>query len=859
MFNFNLRKTNIYQAVLRDRNIFFRFAKTEKKLFLTFSIIILLFFLYGFVPENFSLSFNRKLLGLSIILLVFSIVSWIKECFLSSRMRSKVKTPLKEIILEPEEHNLAEFLSFKVAKAVFKSIRFAKSKKISQIDSSLLFYFVLKDNPNINFIFIRALLNPNKIEEILNENLKILKRTAISTKGIKEGFKEVFADSFKQVILESFNIAEKRGHPKIELLDIVSALAEHDSIFKKLLIKYNLKAEDIENLSLWLENLEKQEYERKKFWEWQNLLKKGSLAKEWTAGYTITLDKFSFDLSETLKRQGFPETVGHQEEIEEIERILSKTEDNNALIVGEPGSGRKSIVQALAKRSILGESLPDINYKKVVYLDLPLLLSQTESIKATESTLETILNEVVTAGNIILVIDEFHNYITGVARLGAIDISGILSSYLNLPQFQFIGITSYKGLHQYIERHPSILNFFEKVEVSEISQQDVLVLLEDLALRLEAKYKKFISYQALRDTIFYCDRYLHDTPFPEKATELLDEAMIYVVQKKEEFLSSKHVAKIISDKTDIPVGKIEIKEKEILLDLENLIHKRIINQEEAVKEVSDALRRARAGISIRKGPMGSFLFLGPTGVGKTETSKSLVEIYFNSEDKMIRLDMSEFQNITDISRLIGSSSQEGLLITRVREEPFSLILLDEIEKAHPNILNLFLQVLDEGHITDGLGRKVDFRNTIIIATSNAGYLIILEALKMQKKMSEIKEELLDYLFKERIFRPEFINRFDAVVVFKSLTKENLFDISELLLKKVKKNLAQKSIEFVITPELKEKIVELGYEPKFGAREMQRVIQDKVGNVLAKALLSNQIKGGDSIEINPEDFTLRINP
>jgi ATP-dependent Clp protease ATP-binding subunit ClpC len=264
-------------------------------------------------------------------------------------------------------------------------------------------------------------------------------------------------------------------------------------------------------------------------------------------------------------------------------------------------------------------------------------------------------------------------------------------------------------------------------------------------------------------------------------------------------------------------------------------------------------------VTVRKGPIGCFLFLGPTGVGKTETSKALAEIYFGSEERMIRLDMSEFQNISDIPRLISSPGEEGLLTTKVRENPFSLILLDEIEKAHSNILNLFLQVFDEGFLTDGLGRKVDFKNSIIIATSNAGYQIILEALKQKTEWSQVKEKLLDYLFEKGIFRPEFINRFDAVVVFKPLTKENLLAISELLLQKIKKNLAQKEIEFIITEPLKEKIVELSYEPKFGARNMQRVIQDKIGNPLASAILSGQLRKGERVTIDPEEFRLIINP
>jgi ATP-dependent Clp protease ATP-binding subunit ClpA len=299
------------------------------------------------------------------------------------------------------------------------------------------------------------------------------------------------------------------------------------------------------------------------------------------------------------------------------------------------------------------------------------------------------------------------------------------------------------------------------------------------------------------------------------------------------------------------------RERETLLNLEDLLHERIINQAEAVREVATALRRSRAEITVRKGPMGAFLFLGPTGVGKTETAKALASVYFGAEERMVRMDMSEFQTTADIPRLLGSPGEEGLLTTQIRENPFSLILLDEIEKAHPNILNLFLQVLDEGFLTDGLGRKVDFKNCMIIATSNAGYQIILNALKEKKEWLGVKREMLDYLFEEGVFRPEFINRFDAMVVFHPLSKENLLGIAELLLQKLRKNLAEKNIDFIITLPLKEKMVELGYNPIFGAREMRRVIQDNVENVFASAILSGSLVKGNRVEINPEDFSLKI--
>ncbi len=818
---FELKKAKIYQAVKWER--FFWLVKILKKIFFALFVLIFLVFLYGFLPENFSVQTNRNLLGFSLIFLVLSLGSCIKEKF----FEQKLKNPK----INPAEENLAEFLNFEVAKA------FGKSKG----SSTNFLYFLLKDNPKLKFVFSRLLLDIRLVKRELKKKL------------------EEKLNSFQATFLEALKIAENKGHQRIELGDALSALAKTDLTFRRILVENNLKAEDIENLTLWLENIEEKIKQRKRFWEYENLAKRGTLAKNWTAGYTITLDRYSFDLTDSIRKKGL-EFIGHKEAIELMERTLALGEINNVLLVGEPGSGKRSMIYALAQKSLLGKSLPELNYKRVVELDMPALLAQLESSEEVESVLDKIFQEVLSAGNIILLIDEFHNYIGQGARPGVIDISGIISPYLRLSQFQIISITTYEGLHRYIEKNSSILSLFEKVEVSGISKKETLTLLEYLTFTLEKKHKVFISYPALSQIISLTGRYFPSFPFPEKAIDVLDAAAVYVASlRKEKKVLPKHIARIITEKTEIPVGEIASEEKEALLNLEDLIHQRIINQEEAVREVSTALRRARSEITIRKGPMGCFLFLGPTGVGKTETSKALAENYFGSEDKMIRLDMSEFQDIKDIPRLIGSEKETGLLTSLVRESPFSLILLDEIEKAHPNILNLFLQVLDEGHLTDGFGRKINFKNTIIIATSNAGYQVILKAIKEKTNWSMIKQELLDFLFQNGIFRPEFINRFDAMVVFQPLSKENLLDIAELMLSGLKKNLEEKGIGFVITRELKEKIVELGYNPTFGAREMRRVIQDKIENVLAEALLSGELKRGQKIGIDPTEFKLIINP
>ena len=848
IFNFDLKRTAIFQAIKWEGFPLFQFAGFFKKLF--FSLFILFILLFGL---SFLGIFPRDLaLGSLIISLAVSLFFWQLAFFFNLKVKNpELRIDLSEAILSPGGYNLAEFLNFESGKVVLKTIKFCKKRKISGISSTALLYSLLTESPKVAFIFLRLGLDVAILQEKLKNHLEKLERD--------RKFIESFSQDFQEVIMEAAKVADERGHERIGEREILIGTSRIDPFFRKLLIELNLKEKDIENITLWLDMLESRVRDAKKFWRYENLSKYGSLGKDWAMGYTITLDRFGVDWRKVVKNWIFKEIVGHQKEIKQMERILAKAKTNNVLLIGEPGVGKKSIIESLARKSYLGATLPELNYQRVVELDMISLLSQIQNPEEVEATLDKIFQEVVLAGNIMLVIDNLHNFVSlEISKPGAVDISGILAKYLHYPQFRFIGITSYSGLHRRIEQNPSLLELFGKVEVSEVSELETIRVLKNLAMELERRYKVFVAYPTIREIVNLTARYMPSLPFPKKAIDLLEEVMVHVSMIKEKVVLPRHVAEVISTKTEIPVGKVESEEKEILLNLEKLIHKRIINQEEAVKGISTALRRARAGLTKNKRPMGVFLFLGPTGVGKTETSKAISEIYFKSEERMIRLDMSEFQAISDIPRLIGAPGEEGLLTTPVRENPFSVVLLDEIEKAHSNILNLFLQVFDEGHITDGQGRKASFTNTIIICTSNAGAKIIWKDIKLDKELDIIKDELLDYLFEKAIFRPEFINRFDAAVIFRPLTKENLSDIAQLMLNSLKKNLKEKGIEFTITESLKEKIVELSYKPAFGAREMRRVIQDKVENVLAQALLDNKVKRGDRIEFSPEEFKLIIN-
>jgi len=346
------------------------------------------------------------------------------------------------------------------------------------------------------------------------------------------------------------------------------------------------------------------------------------------------LDNYCTDLREKIKKQGFEPIIGHKKEIQRTERILERNVSNNVLLIGDSKSARESIIEGVAQKSYLGLSSRSINYKRFLKLNLGALISQVTSYQEMDAILDKCFKETVRAGNVILIIDKLQNFLEPSAGLGKVDISGVLSRYLHLSSFQIIAITNFEGLHKIIEKKPGILSLFEKVEASEVSQEQALRILENYVGFFEKKYKKFITYSALREIVRLSSIHIQDTPFPEKALNILDEAMVYVNRFTNSFLVlPEHINHIISEKVEVPIGKVESEEKEKLLNLEELIHKRIINQEEAVKEAASALRRARSGVQERKKPIGTFLFLGPTGVGKTETSKALTEIYFGKEEK----------------------------------------------------------------------------------------------------------------------------------------------------------------------------------------------------------------------------------
>ncbi|OQA03168.1 MAG: ATP-dependent Clp protease ATP-binding subunit ClpC [bacterium ADurb.Bin400] len=505
-----------------------------------------------------------------------------------------------------------------------------------------------------------------------------------------------------------------------------------------------------------------------------------------------------------------------------------------------------------------GEIDEGLAFKHLIEVDINLLLSGYGGLGDAANRLTRLFNEALQAGNCILFIDNFESLLSteGAGSINAID---VLLPFLESPGIHIIGTTDVASYNQFIRTNTALSERLTRVSVEEANTAETIRILEDTVPMIEHRTGSLISYEAIKETVKVANKYIMDVPNPEKSINVLDGATAHATSERgKTIVLPKDVLSYISIKHDIPATEVEDDEKQKLLHLEEEMHRNVVGQDEAIKAIAGALRRVRAGVTDSKKPIGSFLFLGPTGVGKTETAKSLARAYFGDADRMIRFDMSEYQNKEDIYRLIGSNvgqDVQGLLATAVREKPFSLLLFDEIEKAHPDILDLFLQILDEGHMTDGMGRKVAFSHTIIIATSNAGANLIRESIQGGVEYNKTKLALLDYLQRENIYRPEFINRFTQVVAFAPLSLQEIAQVAALMLAKLQDTVyANRGIKVVVTTEAAAMLAQLGYDPQMGARPMARIIQEKVENFLATKILAGELNKGDSVTISPADLS-----
>ena len=637
-----------------------------------------------------------------------------------------------------------------------------------------------------------------------------------------------------------FRSNEKVKNKEIHGGTLAAVLLDSTDSIKSYLSELNFHGSDIIEISDWLDRVLTYSNSPKPYF--------GGMGRDWAMGFTPTLNKFSQNISQIVELGNvhfhFLAQVASSDII--VNNLIQGS--GGVAIVGQTGTGKTGLVHAVAERLLLGVD-GGLKHHQIISLNASQLLS-TEKDNLEQIMLQ-IFYEAVQAGNIILFLDEAQLFFGDGA--GAFNMAQILLPVLQTHRVKIIAAFTANDFQRLKSINESLVSNFSVVTISEPPQESTYKVLEDTALTMGARTGVLITYEAIREAYRLSEQYMSELAFPGKGISLLDQSLVYSENK---VMTAKSVQTTIEKTLGIKVGAVGAEETDVLLNLEDKIHERMINQTQAVSAIAGALRRVRAGVTSPYRPAGSFLFLGPTGVGKTELAKSLAATYYGSSDNMIRLDMSEYQQASDVSRLLGDGANSSQsLILAIRKQPFSVVLLDEIEKAHPNILNLLLQLLDEGMLTDSNGRPASFRSAIIITTSNAGSNDIIEKIAAGESLSDFERPLIDKLISTGQFRPELINRYDEVVLFRPLNEVELLQVAKLMIDGVNKNLAKQSVSVELTDAALAMITKAGYDPEFGARPMRHIIQKTVEDVVATRILQGQAKYGSVVKLDVADIVI----
>jgi ATP-dependent Clp protease ATP-binding subunit ClpC len=616
---------------------------------------------------------------------------------------------------------------------------------------------------------------------------------------------------------------------------VATALILSNKELVDFMTKQNLKPEDTLEVYDWLSRLVKYVDAPKPYF--------GGIGRDWAFGFTPNLERYSVNLSQSVG--GHFHFMSRSDTIDAIIKSMSQGTGGIA-IVGNTGIGKTSVVSALAERLLQDRNVGTLKDHQIVSLNASAILSAAK--QDLERVMLTLFSEAVQSGNMIVFLDEAQLFFQ--EGVGSFDLSKILLPVIQNRRLKIItafNTTDYQRLKM---TNASLANAFTPIVMAEPPKQDTMKIVEDSALTIERRTQTIITYEAVREAFRLSGQYIQDQAYPGKAIMLLEQATSYTDNNT---VTTRSLQQAIEKTLGVKVGGVQTQEADTLLHLEDKIHERMVNQSRAVTVVANALRRARAGVSNSKRPFGSFLFLGPTGVGKTELAKSLAATYFGDEKNMIRLDMSEYQQATDVGRILATGAESDSLLLNIRKQPFSVVLLDEIEKAHSGVLNLLLQLLDEGQLTDVNGNAASFRNSIIIVTSNAGANDIIARINQKLPLEEFERPLIDKLISAGVFRPELVNRFDEVVLFRPLTQAELGQVAKLMLGEVNRNLAHQSISVELTQAALDDLVRQGYDPQFGSRPMRRVIQRTVEDAVAKKILEGQATPGSKISLDLADL------
>lgn len=704
-------------------------------------------------------------------------------------------------------------------------------------------FTALLETQNVKLIFARLGIDYNILVDTLARQ--------IAEHRTSEKKYAVLSHETRHILAGAFMMTLESRKKKVDVVNLLRTIAIYDTLVKELLYQLKIDENKLFNVMSWID-VEARLIERQRHFRVRARLKpKGHMDRAMTALATPALDSFSTDLT-LLARKGYLEPlINREKEMNQIFRLMEGGGEN-VVLIGPTGVGKTTLIHGLAQLMV-EEHVPEIlQDKRLVALNTARLVSGVNPSVAGERLI-AISDEIIRAGNIMLVIEDV-NLLIGISSgtEQSLDLADVLAQIIRNKLFFTIATSEPLKYRSNVSK-TTLGQIFQIVRVGEPIYNFAIQIIQSKTLYLENRHKVFFSYDAIAELTRLSFRYFPNLRMPQKAIELLEEIAIYRTQQggQNKIITVSDVAQVISEKINIPVSKVEQPEAEKLLSLEKLIHKKIIDQEEAVKAVASALRRARTNLTTEERPIASLLFLGPTGVGKTELTKTVADIYFGSEKSMIRIDMSEFQDTESLAKLIGKSGMQGFLSKEVREKPFSLLLLDELEKSHPDVLNIFLQVMDDGRLTDGTGQVLDFTNIIIIATSNAGSQYIQDSIKEGKSVEETRKILLDKEIK-RYFLPEFLNRFDGIIVFKPLTLDEVQSIATLMINELAHKLKKaKGIFFEVDNRALVSLAKEGFKPDLGARPLRRVIQDRIDNQLSRMLLEQRIDRRDKVVYMPD--------
>lgn len=641
----------------------------------------------------------------------------------------------------------------------------------------------------------------------------------------------------------------------VGLPDYAAAIFEADKSLQSFLSRNSVNKDEFIGAANWVAKMEDKERRRSRFWSRENLGAIPSMGTSWSYGISFDLGKFGAPFGATDISVIDIENKYREKEVLALENILEKREEANAIIIDDEEAVARDIVGRLIKRMELGIAPPTIEHKNVIELDWNALVASFKNRSELEAELLKILNQSITAGNIVIYIRDISSFASSVKSLG-INLPSLLAPYLSSKNLQIVTSVTSTDFHFFIETNPAILEKFERIIPDKAGAEATISALLEKAPGLENQYGLLFSFPSILAIANSADRFVTYGEMPNKAIDMLVEMAPWADSRKISVVKESDVSIFVSEKTGIAMGDILEKEAQKIARLEELLHKRVVGQNEAVKGIADAIRRSRSGISNPKRPLSSFLFVGPTGVGKTEVSKALAESFFGDENKMIRLDMSEYNGPEALSRLIGDFAldKSGILANKVRDNPYSVLLLDEFEKASPDVLDLFLQILDEGVFTDSLGKQVGCRNLIIIATSNAGSSLIWETIRSGKNLAGSRDLIINSIIRDKIFKPELLNRFDGIIFFHPLQKSELESVARIGLQNLATRLLKdKNIELVINSEIVNFLVEKGGDPEFGGRSINRAIKNEIENLIARKIISGEAKAGSKIEIRKEEL------